>query len=519
MAIIPVTGAKPKKPLRPGAQDLVTRGPGYQPSQQSQSPGLLDQVPQPPARPGVQETVAGVVQQGQDALANPLDFSGLAPIRDQAIVQPSAQPVDVPQPAQASAPVTPNYNEQGAQQFRGPSELGYQGQRVGPGQQFSMNANNQAVDPSQKLSFDQNSGQQYGFDPNSGQYFNAPNRDFAQQGSELEQATFRRGMNNIDPYLQEQRQAMAQRLQNQGLPVGSEAYEGELNRFDRSRGNAIENLALSSVGAGRQEQGRLFGQDFASGQFNASEARRQFGERMGATQFNAGEDQRNFAQRLAGSQFQAGEEGRGFREALASNQNMFGQNLAGNQFNAGESGRNFGERFAGEGQYFNQRAAGDQFAASQGQAQNQFDAQQQRDLFGRAMQQGQFGAQQQQYGDQFNAQQGQQGFQNRFANQGMLQQNDQFLAQQQGQQFNQDLARRNQGINETMTQRQQPLNELGQILSLGNQAGNFAPQQPQFQQQPQYGPQPVNYGQFEQNSGRPWWQQGLEIAKNVAPFF
>ena len=58
---------------------------------------------------------------------------------------------------------------------------------------------------------------------------------------------------------------MAQRLQNQGLPVGSEAYNQELNRFDRSRGDQLENLALSSVGAGRQEQGRLFGQDLSSG--------------------------------------------------------------------------------------------------------------------------------------------------------------------------------------------------------------------------------------------------------------
>ena len=137
-----------------------------------------------------------------------------------------------------------------------------------------MDPNRAAVDPSQ----------QFSMDPNSGQYFNAPNRDFAGQGDSLEKATFQRGLNRIDPYMQEQRSAMAQRLQNQGLPVGSEAYNQELNRFDRSRGDQLENLALSSVGAGRAEQGRLFGQDFASGQFEAGEAGRQFGERMGANQ-------------------------------------------------------------------------------------------------------------------------------------------------------------------------------------------------------------------------------------------
>ena len=170
--------------------------------------------------------------------------------------------------------------------------MGYGGQRVGPGEQFRMQAG-PGVDPSQTQQFD----------PNSGRYFGAPNRDFAGQGASLERATFQRGLNRIDPYMQEQRSAMAQRLQNQGLPVGSEAYNQELNRFDRSRGDQLENLALSSVGAGRQEQGRLFGQDLASGQFNASEAQRQFGERLGATSFNASE------------------QGRGFRENLASNQN------------------------------------------------------------------------------------------------------------------------------------------------------------------------------------------------------
>ena len=177
--------------------------------------------------------------------------------------------------------------------------MSYGGQRVGPGQQFRQQAG-PGVDPSQRQQFD----------PNSGSYFGAPNSDFAGQGASLEQATFQRGWNRINPQLEEQRSAMAQRLQNQGIPIGSEAYNQEQDRFSRSRGDALENLALSSVGAGRQEQGRLFGQDFASGQFNAGEARRQFGERLGATSFNAQE------------------QGRGFQENLASNQNQFTQNLS-----------------------------------------------------------------------------------------------------------------------------------------------------------------------------------------------
>ena len=62
-----------------------------------------------------------------------------------------------------------------------------------------------------------------------------------------------------------------------------EAYNQELNRFDRSRGDQLENLALSSVGAGRQEQGRLFGQDFVvAASSTAGEAvNGSFGEAVG----------------------------------------------------------------------------------------------------------------------------------------------------------------------------------------------------------------------------------------------
>ena len=249
--------------------------------------------PKPPGQ-GTQPT--GLLDRLGQTTNTPLTFDDAPPIREQNIIQPSTSPVAVPGareatgrlqatkpvgfsgPRQATAPVG----------FSGPSQMGYAGQRIGPGQQYRQQAG-PGVDPSQTQQFD----------PNSGRYFGAPNRDFAGQGASLEQATFQRGLNRINPQMEEQRAAMAQRLQNQGLPVGSEAYNQELNRFDRSRGDQLENLALSSVGAGRQEQGRLFGQDLASGQFNASEARRQFGERLGATAFNAGEQGRGFQGELS----------------------------------------------------------------------------------------------------------------------------------------------------------------------------------------------------------------------------
>lgn len=102
--------------------------------------------------------------------------------------------------------------------------------------------------------------------------------DFAQQGRELEQATFQRGLNLLAPELSRQQGDVERIITERGLPVGSQAaQERVFAPFEERRNQALENLALSSIGAGRQEQGRLFGQ--------ASQLRGQeFGERAAQAQ-------------------------------------------------------------------------------------------------------------------------------------------------------------------------------------------------------------------------------------------
>ena len=537
--------------IGPGRQDLVTRGGGRAdinrprpaPGQTQGSGGKQGKPQAQPPKP------QGLLQQVGSSVSNPLDLSGQPAIREQNIINPSARPVDVPDPTQLGVTperVQPGQITQGpeagpvaqapsvhqqrqfnpavrnvapGQVFQPPSDVS--GVRASQRGQYSMNANNQAVDPSQTQQFD----------PNSGRYFQGPDPNgFGPQGDQLEQATFQRGVNRIDPYLQEQRQGISQRLQNQGLPVGSEAYNQEMNRFEQSRGDQLENLALSSVGAGRQEQGRLFGQDLASRQFGAGEAGRQFGERLGATQFNAGEagrgfrenlasQQNQFGQNLAANQFNAGESGRRFGELSHSQAQEHGINLANRRFSQSESARNFGERLSGNQNQYNQQLGAARFGAGQDQQnfQNrlgaaQFGAGRQDANFGQQLAGAQFGAgqQQQQFGQQlagqgqnfnqglqqgqFNAGQQQQGFQNNMANQQLLGQNDSFLAQQQANQFSQDMARRQLGTSEQLLQRQQPLNELSQILGMSGQVGN-----PQFSPTSQFGPQNVDYSGLTQN--------------------
>jgi len=82
-------------------------------------------------------------------------------------------------------------------------------------------------------------------------------QDFGALAQSAEQATFQRGRNLLDPGFEESRTRLAQDLANRGIDVTSRAGQKELDRLERSQGGQLENLALSSVGAGRQEQERL----------------------------------------------------------------------------------------------------------------------------------------------------------------------------------------------------------------------------------------------------------------------
>lgn len=83
-------------------------------------------------------------------------------------------------------------------------------------------------------------------------------QDLAAGGKAVEDATFQRGYDLMAPEFDRQQNSLENRLANQGLTMGSEAYNTEMNRFDDSRNRSLSDLSLASVGAGRQEQSRLF---------------------------------------------------------------------------------------------------------------------------------------------------------------------------------------------------------------------------------------------------------------------
>ena len=95
--------------------------------------------------------------------------------------------------------------------------------------------------------------------------------DLAGAAQPLEQATFQRGLNLLQPGFERREEDLRVRLANQGIAQGSEAFTGAVDDFERSRQQQLENLSLSSVGAGRAEQSRLFGLEQAARQQGLSE--------------------------------------------------------------------------------------------------------------------------------------------------------------------------------------------------------------------------------------------------------
>ena len=76
----------------------------------------------------------------------------------------------------------------------------------------------------------------------------------------VESAVFERQRGLLDPVFARQERALEQRLANQGIPFGSEAFDDAFQQFNTSRNEAFSNAALDAISAGGAEQSRLFGQ-------------------------------------------------------------------------------------------------------------------------------------------------------------------------------------------------------------------------------------------------------------------
>lgn len=84
------------------------------------------------------------------------------------------------------------------------------------------------------------------------------NQDYSADAGRVEQATYDRLQQLMNPQFEERQRSLEAQLAATGNPLGSEGYQQELNRFQTGRQEADLAAALESVGAGRAEQSRLF---------------------------------------------------------------------------------------------------------------------------------------------------------------------------------------------------------------------------------------------------------------------
>lgn len=285
-----------------------------------------------------------------------------------------------------------------------------------------------------------------------------PTRPGATDFSQDRDRYFDAFMSRQDQDLESQRAALEQRLANQGIAYGSEAWNNAMDDQNRRRTDAVNQAYLNAgqeqsrmFGLESQARGQAFGEQQAMGSFANQAQGQQYAQNLGRAQFqNQAADQR-FQQELGAGNFQN-----------QAQQQVFAQNAAQQAANNQAQQQQYAQN-VGRADLYNRGTAQD------------FD-------FDRALADFYNQSQQQQFTQGLQGQQ--------FANQAAGQYFDQNLAaagfnnQAQGQQFAQDQANaalqnqaRQQAIQESLIPRQELINEVTQLFGLGGDVNL-----PQFQQ-------------------------------------
>lgn len=159
--------------------------------------------------------------------------------------------------------------------------------------------------------------------------------DFSADRFRVEDALFSR----LNPQLARDQAALENRLANQGIVRGSEAWTAEMNAMSQR----INDARTSAVLNAGQEQSRLFGMDLSAGQF-ANQARGQsFSEQQALGSFANAAQQQDFAQRATERGMFTSEAAQAAAFANAAQQQAFGQRAADAAFANAAQQQQFGQ--------------------------------------------------------------------------------------------------------------------------------------------------------------------------------
>jgi hypothetical protein len=190
--------------------------------------------------------------------------------------------------------------------------------------------------------------------------------DFSADARRVSDAVFGQAASRLDPQFAQAQSDLEAKLVNQGIAVGSDAYNREMDNFGRSRTDAYNDAVYRAIQAGGAEQSRLFGLDLSAGQFaNAAQAQGFGQDWQNATLNNAAMAQL-FGQNLQGAQFLNSAQAQQYAQNQglamfynAARDQQFASNLASAELynNAGQM--DFSQQLAALG--FNNQANSQQF--------------------------------------------------------------------------------------------------------------------------------------------------------------
>lgn len=118
------------------------------------------------------------------------------------------------------------------------------------------------------------------------------NYDPTQQRQAAEDAAYQRQTNRLDPQFASRETALIERLNNQGLRPGDQAYDAAIANFETGRNDAYEQARLGSTAEGRTESDLMFNQALTQNQIANALRSQGISEGLGRRDFDLSEVER-----------------------------------------------------------------------------------------------------------------------------------------------------------------------------------------------------------------------------------
>lgn len=166
---------------------------------------------------------------------------------------------------------------------------------------------------------------------------------FGQQIQQAQNAAYQAQTQYLDPQYKQQEESLTQRLADQGIEEGSDAYTRAMGDFNRQKQMAYQSAQNSAVEAGNQLQNQLFNQQLAGGQFaNAAQAQQYVQQLQNAGFINEAQAQ-NFGQQIQAGQFANTAQQQAWAQGLAGQAQNWQQALQAAQFGNAAQAQMFGQ--------------------------------------------------------------------------------------------------------------------------------------------------------------------------------